>query len=96
MHDNDDVDEELRLLNEENELSVEELRRRYYGDPNPEPTLPADQPCSSALPTSVAADPLKSYFGENIVGSDSEDEEYVPRAAEYWKKEVRIGENYQV
>jgi hypothetical protein len=30
------------------------------------------------------------------LGSDDEDEEYVPKTAEYWKKEVRIGDNYQV
>lgn len=98
LNENEDVDEELRLLNEEGEMTVEELRRRYYGDPNPEPALPSDigdQPCSSTLPNLAATDPLNSYF-DNSLGSDDEDEEYVPKTAEYWKKEVRIGDNYQV
>lgn len=101
MNEKEDVTDELRLLNEENEMSVEELRRRYYGAPSePEPTLPSDlsdQPCSSTLPILVATDPLKKLFGDNVLdSSEDEDEDFVPKATEYWKKEVRIGENYQV
>jgi len=93
-----DVNEELRLLNEEGEMSVEELRRRYCVDP--EPMLPndvVDQPCSSALPSSGAVNPLKSYFmdGQGQGSDEEEDEEYVPKVNEYWKKEVRIGNSYQ-
>jgi hypothetical protein len=100
LDENGDVDEELRLLNEEGEMTVEELRRRYYGDTAPaEPALPNDngnQPCSSTLPNLLAAQPLKSLFVDNSFGSDEEDEEYVPRAPEYWKKDIRVGEDYQV
>lgn len=94
----DDVDEELRALNEESELSVEELRRRYYGNAIPEglPSDIGDQSCSSTVPNLAASQPLKAFYVENAFESDEEDEEYVPREPEYWKKEIRIGENYQV
>jgi hypothetical protein len=100
LDENGDVNEELRLLNEENEMSVEELRRRYYGETAPaEPALPNDvggQPSSSALSTFASVQPLKSLFVDNVIGSDDEDDEYVPKAAEYWKKDIRVGDDYQV
>lgn len=99
LNENGDAEDELRLLNEENEMSVEELRRRYYGDAAPaEPTLPSDisdQPSSSATTSLVATQTLKTFFVESAL-SDSEDEEYVPAVPEYWKKEIRIGDEYQV
>lgn len=119
----EDVDDELRQLNDDAELSIEELRRRYnFNEPAreaAEATDTGDQPSASsstrvvsttttatrvvksaiasAVKTSVittevvANDDLIEYFPD-----DDEDDDYVPKQAFFWKKEVRIGDSYQV
>ncbi|CAD5213142.1 unnamed protein product [Bursaphelenchus okinawaensis] len=90
INNGEDADDELRMLNEDNEMSVEELRRKYYGEAAVAPPPPQPQACSS----SSAAD-NKTLFGEDVE-EEEEDDDYVPKAVEYWKKEVRLGPNYQV
>lgn len=56
-----DQTDELRLLNEESELSIEELRRRYLCDVNVEDSLPDfGQATSSKLITTSKSDKQSS------------------------------------
>ncbi|CAD5217640.1 unnamed protein product [Bursaphelenchus xylophilus] len=89
-NDDDDADDELRMLNEENEMSVEELRRKYYGEAAVAEVPAGNGPAASS---SAAGEPT-TLFGEDVE-EEEEDDDYVPKAPEYWKKEVRVGPNYQ-
>lgn len=89
--------DELRLLEEEGEMSIEELRRRYFGEAEL-PALPdsTDSPDSShdnSADNGVnQAGP--SYFNEDVL-NENDDDEYEP-PPEPWKKVVRVGADYQV
>lgn len=103
LDEGDDADDELRMLNEENEMSVEELRRRYYGEAAAESEIHPGPSSSSAGPSSSKtldiAKPSSSankYFGDINLNDEEEDEDYVPLNSDYWKKEIRIGDDFQV
>lgn len=109
LDESEDADE-LRLLTDDAELSIEELRRRYnFNEPTREATAAAgagDEPSSSSTRIEIstttttttavvtgaaAADYLADFFPD-----DEEDDDYVPKQVFYWKKEIRIGDAYQV
>lgn len=91
-------DDELRLLSEEGELDIEELRRRYGGAGAGQPTSGGDIVASSSSTVEVRSSGLTAIFaGNESPGEDDEDEEdgeYMP--TEFWRKPVRIGPEYQV
>ena len=108
LDENEDVDE-LRLLNDDAELSIEELRRRYnFNEPTREVTEAADagdQPSSSSTrivvsttttTTTIVANKATNDYFADCFHDDEEDDDYVPRPVFYWKKDVRIGDSYQV
>lgn len=116
----EDYEEELKGLAEENELSVEELRRKYYGEiaeeeekedvksgdegekEDVEETYPATSSTltrnmrgkmmTAALNTATNESITKYFKVEDLDEDDSED--YMP--PEIWKKEIRVGPDFQV
>lgn len=95
--------EELALLAEEGELSVEELRQKYLGVA-PESSTSShsslNQNDSNTLQLSnmvsgTGATSSMTYFTDDILNDENDDEEYLPPPDPY-KKFVRVGSDYQV
>lgn len=105
-----DKADEIRLLNEESEMSLEELRRRYLGDDeiNPPGSFTSTLNGNSLLtPTKESESVEENVRGEgesslsylvkdNLLKEDEEpdDDDYEP--PNYWKNVIRVGSIYQV
>ncbi|PAV85324.1 hypothetical protein WR25_18550 [Diploscapter pachys] len=81
-----DYVDELKELEDDNELSIEELRRKYgYGEPLPEPS-------GEKASSSTAAGKPEDYFSNESFEDEEEEEgediDYAP--PDLWKKEVRV------
>lgn len=97
--------EELALLTEEGELSVEELRRKYFGEAPESSTSSHSSPNQNGVDTAhysnlpreiseTGATSSLTYFTDEIF-NDENDDEYIPPLDPY-KKLVRVGSDYQV
>ena len=128
-NDEEDYDNELKELQEDGELSVEELRRKYYGDEKQNCGAStkeqskegeedeveemahhqeAAQVSSSTTTTrrmgnlrgkiftaiATTCDTITHYFKPEDVEGDDDSEDYMP--PELWKKEIRVGPEFQV
>lgn len=97
----DDEDElrgtdELRMLEEESEMSVEELRRKYAGGADLDTS--GGPSASTSHIAAAAEDIVAGYFSADgaLLEDDEDDaEEYSP-PTDPWKKAVRVGPEYQV
>nr|CAD2145961.1 unnamed protein product [Meloidogyne enterolobii] len=122
LNDEEDYGNELKELQEDGELSIEELRRKYYGNEEIGETAKTSkeieenlkdaknaQSSSFSCPQQQRVGSLRGKIISSIASTceaavnnyfkpedleEDESEDYLP--PELWKKEIRIGPDYQV